>query len=118
MTTPVTDIDRHPDVTAPFAAAVAEAEKLIASADFIRNDDDLAEGYSYLAGRSEPVLQMAWAHGKSHPFFVTSTGPYTKMGLDNPDTLYYHANIEADAEYVITGIRGRHRGSELPGAQR
>ncbi len=106
MTTPVTDTTVTPDVTAPFAAAVAEAENLIASADFIRNDDDLAEGYDYLAGSIRASLQMAWAYGKSHPFFVTSTGPYTKMGLDNPDTLYYHANVEADAEYVITGTRG------------
>jgi hypothetical protein len=107
MTTPVTtEVAAAPDVTAPFAAAVAEAEKLIASADFIRNDDDLAEGYDYLAGSIRASLQMAWAYGKSHPFFVTSTGPYTKMGLDNPDTLYYHANVEADAEYVITGTRG------------
>ena len=101
MTTTVTN-----DVTAPFAAAIADAEKLIASADFIRNEQDLAEGYDYLGGSIRASLQMAWAYGKTHPFFVTSTGPYTKMGLDNPDTLYYHANVQADAEYLITGKRG------------
>ena len=34
------------------------------------------------------------------------TGPYTKMGLDNPDTLYFHAYLRDDAEYVVTGRRG------------
>lgn len=94
------------NVTEPFSAAIAEAEKLIAAADFIRTDQDLAEGYGYLAGSIRATLQMAWAYDKSHPYFVTSTGPYTKMGLDNPDTLYYHANIDDDAEYLITGTRG------------
>ena len=28
------------------------------------------------------------------------------MGLDNPDTLYYHAYLRDSAEYVITGHRG------------
>lgn len=93
-------------LTEPFTAAVAEAEELVAGAEFVRTDQDLAEGYDYLAGSIRASVQMAWAYDKSHPYFVTSTGPYTKMGLDNPDTLYYHANIEADAEYLITGTRG------------
>lgn len=95
-----------PDLTAPFAAAVAEAEKLVDSAEFIRTEQDKAEGYTYLAGSIRASLQMAWSYDKSHPYFVTSTGPYSKMGLDNPDTLYYHANIDDDAEYLVTGIRG------------
>jgi hypothetical protein len=38
--------------------------------------------------------------------FVQSTGPAAKMALDNPDTLYLHAYLRDDAEYVITGHRG------------
>ena len=49
---------------------------------------------------------MAWAYQRDFPFFVASTGPYTKLGLDNPDTLYFHAYMRADAEYVVTGRRG------------
>ncbi|QLY33550.1 hypothetical protein H0264_16120 [Nocardia huaxiensis] len=93
-------------LTDPFLAAVTEAEKLIAAAEFIRDEHDLAEGYDYLQGSIAAVLQLSRAHGKSHPYFVTSTGPYTKMGLDNPDTLYYHASIEPTAEYLVTGVRG------------
>jgi hypothetical protein len=49
---------------------------------------------------------MAWAYERDFPFFVRSTGPHTKLGLDNPDTLYFHANIHDDAEYVVSGRRG------------
>ena len=28
------------------------------------------------------------------------------MGLDNPDTLYFNANIRDDREYLVTGVRG------------
>ncbi|MFT3899076.1 MAG: hypothetical protein QM728_02365 [Gordonia sp. (in: high G+C Gram-positive bacteria)] len=92
--------------TAPFSAAIADAEKLIASADFAETDADLAEGYDYLAGSISAILQLVRAHNKSHPYFVTSTGPYAKMGLDNPDTIYYHAVVEPDGTYVVRGKRG------------
>jgi len=49
---------------------------------------------------------MAWAHERDFPAFIPSTGPYMKLGLDNPDTLYLHAYLRDDAEYVITGCRG------------
>ncbi|MEU3011824.1 hypothetical protein [Nocardia asteroides] len=93
-------------LTAPFTAALAQAEKLIAGADFVRSEADLAEGYDYLAAGAAACLRLSGAHGTSHPYFVSSTGPYAKMGLDNPDTLYYHANIEPDAEYLVSGVRG------------
>lgn len=93
-------------LTEPFTAAIAEAEKLIAAADFIHDEKDLAEGYDYLAGSIAACLQLSGTHGTSHPYFVSSTGPHAKMGLDNPDTLYYHANVEPGAEYLLTGVRG------------
>nr|WP_040522795.1 hypothetical protein [Gordonia araii] len=92
--------------TAPFSAAIADAERLIATAEFAETDADLAEGYDYLAGSVSAILQLVRAHNKSHPYFVTSTGPYSKMGLDNPDTIYYHAVVEPDATYVVRGKRG------------
>ena len=94
------------DVTAPLAAAIAEAEKLITSAEFIDTDIDLADGLDYLAGSIAAVIQLARSRQRSHPNFVTSTGPSTKMGLDNPDTLYYHADIEPDGTYEVRGTRG------------
>jgi hypothetical protein len=93
-------------LTQPFAEALAEAEKLIADAPFVASEQDLAEGYDYLAGSIQASLRLAWAYQRDFPYFVPSTGPYTKMGLDNPDTLYFHAYLRDDAEYVVTGRRG------------
>ncbi|GAB2678862.1 hypothetical protein GCM10027271_44960 [Saccharopolyspora gloriosae] len=96
-------------LTQPFADAVVEAEKVIAEAPHIRTEQDLVEGYEYLAGSIRASLQMAWAYERDFPFFVSSTGPHTKMGLDNPDALYFHAYLRDDAEYVVTGTRGSTR---------
>ena len=93
-------------LTQPLAEALAEAEKLIAGAPFVASEQDLAEGYDYLAGSIQASLRLAWAYQRDFPHFVQSTGPYTKMGLDNPDTLYFHAYLRDDAEYVVTGRRG------------
>jgi hypothetical protein len=93
-------------LTQPFAEALAEAEKIIAGAPHITCEQDLAEGYDYLAGSIQASLRLAWAYQRDFPYFVQSTGPYTKMGLDNPDTLYFHAYLRDDAEYVVTGRRG------------
>ncbi len=93
-------------LTQSFAEALAEAERIITSAPFIQTEADLAEGYDYLAGSIRGSLQLAWAYQRDFPYFVASTGPYTKMGLDNPDALYFHSYLRDDAEYVVTGQRG------------
>jgi hypothetical protein len=93
-------------VTQSFADAVLEAEKIIAGAPHVQSAQDLAEGYDYLAGSISASLHLAWAYQRDFPYFVQSTGPYTKMGLDNPDALYLHSYLRDDTEYVITGRRG------------
>ena len=93
-------------LTQSFADAVLEAEKIITGAPHVRTEQDLAEGYDYLAGSIRSSLQLAWAYQRDFPYFVQSTGPYTKLGLDNPDTLYFHSYLRDDAEYVVTGRRG------------
>jgi hypothetical protein len=92
--------------TQAFAEALAEAEKIIVGAPHVATEQDLAEGYDYLAGSIQASLRLAWAYQRDFPYFVASTGPYAKMGLDNPDTLYFHAYLRDDAEYVVTGRRG------------
>jgi hypothetical protein len=93
-------------LTQPFADAVLEAEKIIVGAPHVKTEQDLAEGYDYLAGSIRSSLQLAWAYQRDFPFFTQSTGPYTKLGLDNPDTLYFHSYLRPTAEYVVTGRRG------------
>jgi hypothetical protein len=92
--------------TQSFAQAIAEAEQIIRSAPHVQTEQDLAEGLDYLAGSIKASLHMAGAYDREFPFFASSTGPYTKLGLDNPDTLYFSATIRDDAEYVVTGRRG------------
>jgi Protein of unknown function (DUF1214) len=96
-------------LTQSFADAVVEAEQIIRSAPHAQTAQDLAEGYDYLAGSIQASLHMAWAYERDFPYFVQSTGPYTKLGLDNPDTLYLHAYLRDDAQYVVTGVRGTTR---------
>lgn len=93
-------------LTQPFADALSAAEKIITTAPHVASEQDLVEGYDYLAGSIRASLQLAWAYERDFPYFVQSTGPYTKMGLDNPDTLYFHSYLRDSAEYVVTGRRG------------
>lgn len=93
-------------LTDSFTQAIAEAEKLIETAPHIRSEQDLLEGYQYLAGGIIAVTHSAWATEKTHPSFIQGTGPFTKMGLDNPDTMYFGARINDDREYKVTGKRG------------
>jgi hypothetical protein len=96
----------QPALTAALAQAITEAEQFIASAPHVQTEQDLQEGYDYLAGMIRQALAAAWSYDKDFPYFVRSATPYTKVGLDNPDTLYFSANIRDDAEYVVTGRRG------------
>ncbi|MGZ4541592.1 MAG: hypothetical protein ACXVXI_00430 [Mycobacteriaceae bacterium] len=103
----MTELSVHTSaLTQPFADAIAEAEKIIGEAPHITCEQDLIEGYEYLAGSIRASMQFAFAYERDFPYFVQSTGPYMKMGLDNPDTLYYSANLRDDAEYVVSGVRG------------
>lgn len=89
-----------------FACAIAEAENLIAAAPHIDGDADLAEGLQYLAGCIAGCTHQAFHQHPDHPYLLSGTGPFTKMGLDNPDTLYFGARLLAGFDYVVTGLRG------------
>lgn len=90
----------------PFADAIVEAEQLVAAAPHVRTAQDLTDGYDYLAGLIRQSLSSAWNFDRDFPYFIRSATPYTKVGLDNPDTLYFSARIRDDAEYVVSGRRG------------
>src|SRR5246500_2112655 len=90
----------------PLIDAIAEAEKLVADAAFIESEADLLEGLQYLAGCIAGCTHVAFDYERDHPFMQSGTGPFTKMGLDNPDTLYFGTRLHADRDYVVTGRRG------------
>jgi len=94
------------DLTRPLQDAIAEAEKLIESAPFIRTEQDLLEGYDYLAGRIRMAMQMAFDHDLERPLFINPTHQFSRQGLDNPDAIYFNAYLEEGVEYVVRGVRG------------
>ena len=94
------------DLTAPLREAIAEAEQLVTTADFIRTEQDLLEGYDYLAGRIRMALQMAFDHDLERPLFINPTHQFSRQGLDNPDALYFSAYLEEGVEYAVRGVRG------------
>ena len=90
----------------PLVDAIAEAERLVREAPHIESDADLLEGLQYLAGGIAACTHIAFDYDRDHPFLQSGTGPFTKMGLDNPDTLYFGTRVQAGHEYVVTGKRG------------
>lgn len=92
--------------TQPLAEAIAEAERLVTEASFIESEADLLEGLQYLAGCIAACTHVAFDYDRDHPFLHSGTGPFTKMGLDNPDTMYFGTRVVAGKEYVVTGTRG------------
>ena len=90
----------------PLTSAIAEAEHLVAAAPHIETEADLLEGLQYLAGCIAGCMHLAFDYERDHPFLQSGTGPFTKMGLDNPDTLYFGTRVHAGHDYVVTGRRG------------
>jgi hypothetical protein len=92
--------------TQPLVDAIAESERLVREAPFIETEADLLEGLQYLAGCVAACTHVAFDYDRDHPFLHEGTGPFTKMGLDNPDTMYFGTRVVAGREYVVTGKRG------------
>ena len=90
----------------PLVDAIAEAERLVREAPHIQSEADLLEGLQYLAGGIAACTHLAFDYDRDHPFLQSGTGPFTKMGLDNPDTLYFGTRVQAGRDYVVTGTRG------------
>ena len=86
--------------------AIAEAERLIADAPFIRTEQDLLEGYDYLSGRIRMAMQTAFDYDLDRPLFINPTHQFSRQGLDNPDAIYFHAYLKPGVEYVVRGRRG------------
>ena len=90
----------------PLVDAIAEAERLVSEAPHIQTEADLWEGLQYLAGCIAGCTHLAFDYDREHPMLQSGTGPFTKMGLDNPDTLYFGTRVKPGREYVVTGRRG------------
>lgn len=108
MTTSPESVDAYgaPPVSQPLIDAIAEAEQILRTAEPCTSEQMLAEGLDYLAGSIRAVVQARQHADRRFPVLSESTGPFTKMGLDNPDTLYYHLGLADGAEYLVEGVRG------------
>jgi hypothetical protein len=93
-------------ITQPLQDAIAEAERLIEGAEFIRTEQDLLEGYDYLSGRIRMALQTAFDYDLDRPLFINPTHQFSRQGLDNPDAIYFNAFLREGVEYVVRGRRG------------
>ena len=96
----------EPGYATPLLEAIAEAERLVREAPHIETEADLLEGLQYLAGGIAACTHIAFDYDRDHPFLQSGTGPFTKMGLDNPDTLYFGTRVQAGHDYIVTGTRG------------
>ena len=106
-------------LTQPLADAIVEAEKIVRDAPHVRTEQDVVEGLDYLAGSIRAALSSAWGYERDFPFFIRSATPYTKVGLDNPDTLYFSARIREDAREqgaaIISDMRTQAQDEEEQG---
>ncbi len=48
-----------------------------------------ARGPAVSGGCVAACTHVAFDYDRVHPFLHSGTGPFTKMGLDNPDTMYF-----------------------------
>lgn len=96
----------QPPMTDALQKAIADAEELIANAPFIRTEQDLLEGYDYLAGRIRMAMQTAFDYDLEQPLFVNPTHQFSRQGLDNPDAIYLNAYLREGVTYRIGGRRG------------
>ncbi|MGN6723893.1 MAG: hypothetical protein ACTHJM_14890 [Marmoricola sp.] len=94
------------DGLAAFRDAIAEAEKLISNPPFEATEVEMAEGWDYLAGSIRSAIQAAFDYDLEHPVLVNPTHQYSRQGLDNPDTIYFHAYLTEGASYLVSGKRG------------
>ncbi len=68
---------------------------------------DRAEGFRYLTRLLRVALEQEIEYSDPlFPGFYSLSGPTVKIGADNPDNLYYNAQVRGDRRYRITGRRG------------
>lgn len=66
-------------------------------------DRNLAEGYRYLLGHLVRIIETQTQQDPDFPYFQRSVRMLSKWTIDNPDTMYLSAAIDADGIYRIRG---------------
>ncbi len=75
------------------------------------NQDDRisAEGYRYLLAHLERMIDMNFRMDPKFPEFHASMNMLRKWTIENPDTLYLKAPIDATGYYKVTGRAANHQ---------
>lgn len=88
-------------------------------------DRNLAEGYRYLLGHLARIIEAQTLRHPDFPYFQRSVDMLSKWTIDNPDTMYLSASIDAGGIYRIRGRaldtaewRDSRRGGDAPRAPR
>jgi hypothetical protein len=66
-------------------------------------DRNLAEGYRYLLGHLARIIEQETEQDPDFPSFQRSVRMLSKWTIDNPDTMYLTAAIDADGIYRVRG---------------
>jgi hypothetical protein len=66
-------------------------------------DRNLAEGYRYLLGHLARIIEAQTQRHPDFPYFQRSVRMLSKWTIDNPDTMYLSASIDAAGVYRIRG---------------
>ncbi len=66
-------------------------------------DRNLAEGYRYLLGHLARIIEAQTQRDPDFPYFQRSVRMLSKWTIDNPDTMYLSASIDAEGVYRIRG---------------
>ena len=66
-------------------------------------DRNLGEGYRYLLGHLARIIEAETQRHPDFPYFQQSVNLVSKWTIDNPDTMYLSATIDANGFYRIRG---------------
>lgn len=90
-----------------FCTALAESGKILRGPHVPIGSIDQAEGLRYLSRLTRISLEaFVESSDPDFPRLFNMTDDTIKIGGDNPDNIYWNANIAGDREYRIRGHRG------------
>lgn len=90
-----------------FCKEIADTAQILNRPKAPTNTLDQLEGIRYLSRLTRGALEMAMESADTDfPRFYQLSNEILKIGADNPDNIYFNANISGSRTYRITGHKG------------
>jgi len=101
-----------------FREVVRRFEEVCRRAPFIGNGATVEKGIDYAHGIADYSIRLAASDDTSRPHLMRTSGVvshddpasptavFRRNGLDNPDNDYLICSLDADHDYVVSGVRG------------